>query len=175
MKGDGKMLIIVQAFGVPHSIWANELLAQIALRKISELGDSEIYIYTQLDIQFRDKDIEGVKKVERINERPGKPPSTFRIVRGAVDYAIKNKIGEIYLVCAGRLHGWRCGRDLVEVVKEMNCSADIHFCQESLIYPKSSWVSADSTQVRTQSLLKWYSWEIPLRIMPFWMYKIIAN
>lgn len=180
-KKTKKVLIVIQAFGAPWSIWANIMLAQIALKKAREFDESvEIYIFTQLDIQFDPNDIVGIKIV-RIKEQEGVPPSTLCLMEGAVGFATENDIQDIYLVCAGWLHLFRCYNDLKDSINNVEASINLHLCSESLNYASSDWVKDRrlNTQFRTRSLMAWYCWEIPIRILyflsPKWYKKIVRR
>lgn len=179
-KKTKKVLIVIQAFGVPWNIWSNLKLAEIALRQVKSFDDSvEVYIYTQLDVQFDSGEMVGIKVI-RIKEKEGVPPSTICLMESAVEFAIKNEIKDIYLVCAGWLHVFRCYNDLKDSIDEVGSSIKLHICSESLDYFSSDWVKDRlNTQFRTRSLLAWYCWEIPIRILyflsPKWYKKIVRR
>lgn len=157
--------IVAFAFGAPADILSNKLIAKIALEKAKMFNAS---VYTQRDIL-----INGVE-VEYAYEKSNNPSSTLRMARGAVDWAKRNGIEKIWIVAA-KPHLWRCQRDLVQAVKESETAIKIHFFREIEDYPEDLWFCLNSTQQRTRSKKSWESREWILKLLPFNIYKLIAN
>jgi len=161
--------ILAFAFGAPETILSNQRIASIASKKASELGVS---VYSQLDIGriINNTDIE----VEITKEKPGKPPSTLRLVQGAVEWARRKAITDIWIVAA-KPHLWRCIRDLTYTIQEAKLEIKIHICEEIEQYPENEWFCSDSTQKRTQSRKNWERREWIIKLIPFFIYKLIAS
>lgn len=158
--------ILPFAFGVPETILSNRRIAHIASQKAHEL---EAPVYTQLDIHI-DDDIE----VEFTEEQPGNPPPTLRFTRGAVEWARRKNLTDLWIVAA-KPHLWRCVRDLTRAIREAKAQIKIHVCEEIKQYPEDEWFCADSTQERTQSRKNWEGRERVIKLMPFFVYKLIAS
>lgn len=158
--------ILPFAFGVPETILSNRRIASIASQKARELGAP---VYTQLDIHIDD----GVE-VEFTEEQPGNPPPTLRFARGAVEWAMRKNLTDLWIVAA-KPHLWRCVRDLTHAIREAKAQIKIHVCEEIECYPEDEWFCADSTQERTQSRKNWKGRERVIKFMPFFVYKLIAS
>lgn len=126
-------------------------------------------IFTQEDV-FTEPGIE----TDRIGEQPGNPPSTLRFARGAVRWANRNKFDELWVVAA-EPHLWRCVRDLKEAVRESGENIDVWVCEEGGQYRDNSWFCNESSQKRTRSAEAWNRRERVLKLMPFFIYKLIAG
>jgi hypothetical protein len=160
------------AFGAPSSTMANQKIAKMAcgIQIPSYPG-----IYTQIDVDitllqkagFRDR-----MQVLYTVERPGYPPPTFRIARGAVAWAMANNLSTLYIACAYP-HLWRCRRDLKLAINEKKANIAIRVCPEAL--SKKGWFCKDCTQSRTKTKSNWYFRELILMIMPVWLYKKVAS
>lgn len=158
--------ILSFAFGAPKTILSNHRIANITLKKAREL---EAPVYTQLDICIDD----GIE-VEFIEEQPDNPPPTLRLARSAVLWAKRKNLTELWIVAA-KPHLWRCIRDLTCAVREINLQINIHVCEEIEQYPENEWFCVNSIQKRTQSSGNWESREQIIKLMPFFLYKYIAN
>lgn len=158
--------IIAFAFGTPKTIRSNRWISQIASQKACELRAP---VYTQLDICI-DADI----KVEFTKEHSGNPPPTLRIARGAVQWAKRNNITILWVVAA-KPHLWRCIRDLTRATREINAQIEINICEKIEQYPEDEWFCIDSTQERTRSQKNWIGRERILKLLPFFIYQIIAS
>jgi hypothetical protein len=158
--------ILPFAFGVPETILSNRRIAQITSQKAREL---EAPVYTQLDIS-----IEAGIEVEFTEEQPGNPPPTLRFARGAVEWARRKNLTDLWIVAA-KPHLWRCVRDLIRAIREVKAQIEIHVCEEIEQYPEDEWFCADSTQERTQSKKNWEGRERIIKLMPFFVYKFIAS
>ena len=157
------------AFGVPSNTEANQRIAKIALGI-----DIPSYpgIYTQRDIN-----IDAIKELcnrDRMQvtytpERPGYPPPTLRLARGAVNWAIANSVTTLYIACAYP-YLWRCRRDLNIAIKEKGANIKVKLCfGTQLSYKASNWFNTRDEKYFC------YIHEAILRIMPVWLYKKIAS
>ncbi len=158
--------IVPFAFGVPWMILSNHRIALIASKKAHKLGAP---VYTQLDIR-----IEAGIEVEFTEEQPGNPPPTLRFARGAVQWALRKNLTDLWIVAA-KPHLWRCVRDLTCAIQEEKAQIKIHVCEEINQYPEDEWFCADSMQEWTQSRKNWQSRERIIKIIPFFIYKLIAS
>jgi hypothetical protein len=162
MKKSG---ILAQAFGVPSTIKSNLIIAEIASKKAEVLGAP---VFTQLDVQVK----LGIQVVY-CTEKPGFPPPTLRICRGAVQWAIKDGIDEIWIACA-EPHLWRVARDLKYSIKEAKAEITVRICEEIKNYKDDDWYRPDSEQKRTCSRKEWVRRELILIVLPMFIYKRVA-
>lgn len=161
--------IVAFAFGTPESIMSNRCIAQIASQKARDL---EAPVYTQLDIH-----VEPGIKVEYTEEKPGNPPPTLRIARGAVQWAKLLGFRELWIVAA-MPHLWRAIRDVHRAVRENKAEMEIvvYVCYKEIgQYPEEEWFCPDSMQDRTCSRKAWDKREKVLKLIPFFLYKLIAS
>lgn len=163
MKSAG---VVAFAFGVPETIKSNRRIAEIASKKARELN---CRVYTQLDIQA-----DGGVLVDYAEEEPGNPPPTLRIARGAVKWAKRHELTDLWVVAA-KPHLWRALRDVQEAVREDGAQIEVHVCEEINQYPEDSWFCPDSTQERVRSRDAWNKRERILKLMPFFVYKWVAS
>lgn len=160
-----KVGIVAFAFGVPHDIEPNKIIAEITSEKARE---SRASVYTQSDIKV-DPDI----RVEYIGEDESKPPSTLRMAKDAVAWAQERGISTLY-VAAAEPHLWRCIRDLTYAITEGKVQIQVEICEKIKQYPEKVWYCKNSLQVRTQSKTKWRVREFILELMPMSLYAKIA-
>jgi len=158
--------IIAFAFGAPDNILSNRIISEIASNKARELNS---HIYTQLDVRIEDS-----VPTERIRERFGEPPSTFRFAREAVNWADQERIEKLWVVAA-EPHLWRALRDVREAVREAGALVKVLPCEEIGQYSEDSWFCQDSLQKRTRSRKAWDRRERILKRMPWLLYKFIAS
>ena len=158
--------VIAFAFGVPETILSNRRIAEIASKKAREINGQ---VYAQLDIRVE----EGIP-VEYTKEEPGNPPPTLRIARGAVQWAKRHGLTELWVVAA-KPHLWRALRDVQRAVREDGARIEVRVCKEVEQYPEDSWFCPDSTQDRVRSREAWDKRERILKLMPFWLYKLVAS
>ncbi len=158
--------VVAFAFGSPNTILSNRRIAQIATKKAWELSCT---IYTQADVRIDDPVF-----VEHIDEDPGMPPPTLGIARGAVKWAKRHGIAQLWIVVA-KPHLWRVERDLLKVISEAGTKIDLRVCEEIYQYEEDSWFCPDSTQERVRSSELWNKRERILKLMPFFIYKRMAN
>lgn len=168
--------VVAFAFGMPGTILSNRRIAEIATKKARELNAP---VYTQLDV-FVGKDV----RVERIKQKCiDNPPSTLRIARGAVEWAKRNDITELWIVAA-KPHLWRARRDVQEVVYEKEGITEFQFpdrmirvygCKEVEQYSENSWFCSDSLQDKTCSREEWNKRESLIKLIPFFLYKLVAS
>lgn len=158
--------IVAFAFGVPWTILSNRRIAQIASQKSREL---KARVYTQLDVR-----VENDIVVDYTDEEPGNPPPTLRIARGAVQWAKRHGLTELWVVAA-KLHLWRCKRDLTQTVREAGVQIAVRVCKEIEQFPENEWFCQDSTQSRARSRKNWQNRERILKFIPFFIYKHVAS
>jgi hypothetical protein len=155
--------IVTFALGTPDSIQSNKRLALISMRKARLL---KAPIYTQRDFGV---DPQPGIFITYTEEEPGKPPPTFIIARGAVQWAKARGIKELWIVCA-RPHLKRCKRDLEYAIQEVYADITVRVCEGILMFPAHEWFCEDSTQVRTTSLKEWWLREFIATHIPMWLY-----
>ena len=158
--------VVAFAFGAPETIRSNRRIAEIALKKSRELNAR---VYTQLDIH-----VEPGIKVEYTEEEAGNPPPTLRIARGAVKWAKRHGLSELWVVAA-KPHLWRTLRDIQQAIRENGAQIEVCACKEIEQYPEDSWFCPDSTQDRVRSREAWDKRERFLKLMPFSVYKRVAK
>ena len=163
----GKIGIVVFAFGSPANIHSNRILASIAIRKAREL---QAPVYTQEDILINNSDID----VEYIKQRDASPPPTLKIAQGSIKWAKYEEINDI-LIIAAEPHLWRCLRDLAYARKKMKLDVNFQICEEVYNYPFASWFCSDSIQERTRSRKRWERREKVLKHLPLWIYALISK
>lgn len=160
------MGIVAFAFGVPETILSNRRISQIASKKARELN---CRVYTQRDIY-----VERGIQVEYAKEEQDNPPPTLRIARGAVRWAKRYRLTN-FLVVAAKPHLWRALRDLQKAVREAGVNIEVKVCSEVDRYPEVSWFCLDSTQKRVRTRKAWNRRERILKLLPFFVYKVIAG
>ena len=165
-----KVGIVAFAFGVPHTIKANRHIAKIASKKALEFH-AQVYTQSDISIDALGFDIE----VTYAKEEFGNSPPTLRIARGAVQWAIQNRLRGLWVVAA-EPHLIRALRDLRRAADEAGVGQiDIRTCREVFDYIKDFWFCPDSIQERTRSHKTWNKRERILRLLPFFIYKRIAS
>lgn len=172
--------IVAFAFGVPETLRSNRRIAKITLRKARELNAP---VYTQLDVRIPlrsgslDDHIEymyGINVQYMINDELGNPPPTLRIARGAVQWAKRHGLTELWIVAA-KPHLWRALRDVQQAVREDEARIEVRVCKEIEQYPEDSWFCPDSTHDRVRSREAWNERERILKLIPFFIYKRVAS
>jgi hypothetical protein len=160
--------VIAFAFGVPETLLSNRRIAEIASKKARELS---CRVYTQLDVR-----VEGDIPVDYTEEEPGNPPATLHIARGAVEWAKRHGLTELWVVAA-KPHLWRALRDVQQAIREDGDGAriEVRICEEIEQYPENSWFCPDSTQDWVRSREAWDKRERILKLMPFFVYKRVAS
>lgn len=164
----GKIGIVAFAFGAPFTIESNRSIAGIALKNAQEFN---AMVYTQRDVFFGFS--LGIN-VEYTEEEFGNPPPTLRIARGAIRWAKRRRLTELWIVAA-KPHLWRVLRDIYQANHEVRARIEIHVCKEIEQYPEEFWFCPDSLQKRTRSRKLWNKRERILKFMPFFIYKLIAS
>lgn len=168
MENTGKIGIVAFAFGLPARIRSNEHIARITLQKAQEL---QAPIYTQFHT-FYLKPLEF--DVTYTQEKPGQPPPTLRIARGAVEWASEKGLKELW-IAAAKPHMWRCLRDLEYAAKEAGLEIKIKVCEEIEQIPEEEWFCPDSGQEWTRSPESWRKRERILERLPMWLYKLAVS
>lgn len=107
-------------------------------------------------------------------EEQGSPPPTLRIARGAVSWAERLKLEELW-VAAAEPHLWRCERDLKYARDEVGSEIDIYICEDIRKYPEDEWFCPESEQRHTRSPEDWWKRERKLKKMPMFFYKRAAK
>ena len=158
--------IVAFAFGIPKTILSNQRISKIASQKARELGAP---VYTQRDIYVGS----GIE-VKYTDEKTGSPPPTLRIARDAVQWAKQQGFRELWIVAA-KPHLWRCVRDLTQSVREAKTYVAIRVCKEIDEFPEEEWYCSDSTQPRARSRKNWQARERILKLLPFFIYKLVAS
>ncbi len=128
-------------------------------------------IYTQRDITIPTEQYNGgVEYIEQASLN--KPPSSYAIAAGAVEWMIENgyEKADIY---AAPPHMKRCLRDMENAARERNLNISL-FPSRRLSELELAWFSKESKQLRTQWRIVWIIRETMLRIMPWWLYKKIT-
>jgi len=164
-----KVGIIAFAFGMLETILSNQRIAQITLQKVRELNAS---VYTQLDIAYIL--VPEIVDIQSIRNDEFGPPPTLRIARGAIQWAKRRKITELWIVAA-EPHLWRALRDVQQAVREAEEYIEVRICEEIKQYPRGSWFCLNSAQKRTRSWWNWHKRELIFKFMPFFIYKRIAG
>jgi hypothetical protein len=158
-----KLGIVAFAFGVPYTIESNKIIATIAQENSLE---HKAPIYTQSDIV--------INETLNINYIEGDQPPTLRIAREAIKWAKKNDLDGLLIIAAAP-HINRAMRDMKMAIKEAKQKIILIKCLDVYNYPKAIWFCSNSSQTRTKSKMEWYKREIILKILPFFIYKRIAN
>ncbi len=160
--------VVAFAFGSPADIPPNRRLARIALKASREFGGP---IFTQRDIRF----LPGEVDVEYVPEELGHPPPTLRLARAAVDWVIRRRIAELFVVAA-LPHLDRCLRDLRFAVDErVEGVAVFPVDPRALGEEEGSWFCPESVQRRTRSPETWRRRENVLWRMPLSLYARLAS
>lgn len=159
--------IVAFAFGAPESILPNQHIARMASQKARELNAP---VCTQLDVRVEP----GVDVCYIFNDGPDNPPPTLRIARNAIRWAKQQGFTKL-LVIAAKPHLSRCLRDLRRAAREIGMQTEIRACKEIEQYPEDEWFCSDSTQARTRSKKDWQKRECILKLMPFFVYKLVAS
>lgn len=165
-------VVLAFAFGAPYSIVPNKTIGKRAIF-FSQHFDADIF--TQKDVPATGSDkCEWVTYIEDLNPEK-KYVSTLDIVKSFIETA-KKKGWKKVIVVATPQHKERCYRDLRKSIKEENSEIPImqitlDDCSDLL----KNWYDKNSTQWWTRSCLWWWLREIPLRLMPWRLYKKIAS
>ena len=166
MKTKERAGITVFSFGAPANIRSNRALSKIAMEKAHKL---KAPIFTQLDIKIEDSTIE----TDYVREKPGNPPPTLLIAQGAVKWAKRKEITDLWIIAA-RPHLWRCMRDLA-YARRASVEIQFHICNEIYEYSDIDWFCVNSVQKRTQSREEWEKRERLIKRMPFSIYRLVSR
>lgn len=171
-----EQVILAFAFGNPHWLKSNKVIAKRAVN-LARIFNADIF--TQKDILI-DKGVArhycimyAENKAIRQEDDYQEYLSTFDIIERFARCAKKEKWEKVWVVAAPQ-HIGRCLRDLEKTLKKENLKIEI-LIDSVDDYDKNTWYSEESTQWRTRSPLLWWLREIPLRIMPWRLYKKIAK
>ena len=159
--------VVAFSFGAPSGTSVN---LSIGGRASAEAWKFSVPVFTQRDIPLHSFVIR-----ERISETEGKPPSTLRLARHAVAWAIRNQFTELRVIAAGP-HLWRAVRDTRAAVRETGFKfLDVSVCEWSGQPERDLWFTAESTQLRGRFKALFWVREAILRSMPFWLYRHITD
>lgn len=167
-------VVLVFAFGAPKGIVSNKRLAMKAYLS-SEILRAPIF--TQRDVGVANK-----SNVIFVEDLIGKSYiSSLDIIETFLKIARKKNWQRVWIIAAPQ-HQWRCLRDLKRVLAGGNIKMEIIPCSvacsvifEKDWYDEKNWYDKNSVQWWTRSPLKWWLREIPLRLMPWWLYKKITK
>jgi len=161
--------VVAFAFGTPVKIRANVMLAAIAQQKALARN---IPLYTQWDIASSVRTVDCTTIAQ-----DAEPPPTLRIARGAMDWARKRGITQVWVVAAVP-HMERVMRDLRIARSEQRVPVVLRRVQECYGLRYAHWFFNDSTQLRTRSKCFWAAREAVLRdtweLSP-WLYKRLTG
>ncbi|MCG2699298.1 hypothetical protein L6251_02695 [Candidatus Parcubacteria bacterium] len=160
-------VVVVFAFGaflakdIFHSpnYWMAEQAKTLALRY-------GIPIITQWDIAQFWEDNKGIQ-LFNVQKDIKKHISILQISEEAKKLALKYGWIKIAVIATPQHHR-RCMRDLKKIGFSWRCW---YFSNTT---PAWGWYSSKSTQFWTRSPWRWWLREIPLRLMPWWLYKKIT-
>ena len=180
-----KKAVVAFAFGAPSNITSNGRIAEIAVKKAIELACPadirQALIYSQKDVYFSyslkrlvPPAMSAFVNVQYTAEAEGDSPPTLRMARGAVAWAKRLGIGELWIVAA-KPHLWRCKRDLEYAVREARARIKVCVCGEIASSREDEWYCPESTQPRVCSKEAWRKRERILELMPMFIYKLIAS
>ena len=162
-----KTVILAFSFGAPKNIRPNRLIAHRATY-LSLSGNTDIF--TQKDIPLDQMNPIFAENVSAKKDYF----STLDVVQSFVNWIIISSIRgekEIWKECimvAAPQHQWRCCRDLKKTLKEHGLTMEI-FVDDGLEF--EDMYDKYSHQSWTRSKWKWWLREIPLRLLPWWLYK----
>lgn len=158
--------IVAFAFGAPDTLPSNRYIGEIACQKAVELGAP---VFTQLDVPT-------TEMVYRhpIREVLGRPPSTFQISLGAMEWSLEHELDVIYIAAAPP-HIFRVQKDIVHAMAEKRHKVEVRFLDE--IFAKAAqieWFCQHSTQPWTRTPEAWQRRERQIGWIPRWLYKHVA-
>lgn len=160
-------VILAFAFGAPRSTLANR---QIAIRAILLANGLRAEVITQDDVPINGMGISIQMPCSMVKHPGGKFLSTLGIIHYGIEefcrrHNLNNKDEVEIHVVAVPSHMKRCVRDIKkEGFKNIRTSPFKSF-------PRDSWFTKESTQWWTRSWWLWWLREIPLRLLPWWLYK----
>lgn len=152
--------IVGLAFGADYDIEANVTIGKV-VTDLSRRYKADIFI--QRDIPTYVMNMSPNRHIDWTNEEEGYPPPTLQICREAVAWATKNRVETVILVAAPP-HIWRCQKDFFLAMQEVR-AFNLHVMTFNMMDNPNRWYCQDSTQWRTRSTWRWWSREIPLRLL----------
>jgi len=168
----GRIMILAFAFGAPENIKPNRLIAH-RVNYLSLPDKWGVDIFTQKDVPL---DQMNPIFAENVTAKKGYF-STLNVVQAFVNWIIVSSIrGEEWSECiivAAPQHQWRCCRDLKKVSKERGLTMKMKIIIDDELEFKNMY-DKYSHQWWTRSWWQWWLREIPLRLLPWWLYKKIA-
>ena len=163
-----RKVILAFAFGAPENIRPNRLIAhQTTYLSLPRGAD----IFTQKDVP-----LDQLSTVFAENVTAKKDClSTLDVVQAFVNWimVLLAREGEIWdkcIIVAAPQHRLRCCRDLEKTLKEYKLAMEIIIDDE---LEAEDMYDKYSHQSWTRSWWQWWLREIPLRLLPWWLYKKI--
>ncbi len=167
--------IVVFAFGQPSTTVPNTYLAELA-KEIS-LEEDNAPIYTQRDIVIPERG--SIRVYYFPKEELWNPPPTLRIARWFAKYSLEDT--QRVIIVAAEPHFRRVCRDMEYVIRE-EMGMQVGMLGVKLEFPgvlleqgNHAWFCSESTQKRTTSWWRWWLRELPLRLLPLWLYVRVAS
>ncbi len=170
----GEKGIVAFAFGMPHSIPANEAIHDVACAAAHIMNAS---VFTQLDCGIMNPHVpNGVWIFPQI---PGAnpPPPTLRIARFAALSAKRIGLTELHIVAAPP-HIRRCMRDMRMAMREVGLDATLSAYGQDIFLEEHSpsyWFYPKGERYCTQHRLRWVIRESILQTIPWRIYRRIAG
>lgn len=166
-------VILAFSFGSPCWLKSNQVIAKKTVI-LAKILNADIFTMKDILINKEFAHYHHVEYAENIinNGVNKKYLSTLGLIRCFARYA-KGKVWEKVWVIAAPQHIGRCLRDLEKTLKKENLRIEILIGNDA-DYDEEFWYFKDSTQRCTRSPFIWWLREIPLRLLPWWLYKKIA-
>lgn len=175
VKSEPIIGVVAFAFGMPSTVHSNILIADIARDVARNLGNHDhqiLPVFTQTGVR-----IEAVGQldipVEYLEQSRRYTPTTLQVARGAVRWAMRRGITKI-IVVAARPHLKRCMRDMSSTIHGVGAEIEVTYSRHVNMVPIEDWFCQDSLQPRTRSRRRWWIKESILKVVPFFIYKLIA-
>ncbi|MCL5004656.1 MAG: hypothetical protein M1170_01790 [Patescibacteria group bacterium] len=168
MSKMSKTAILAFAFGAPNHIDPNNA---IGVRAIYLALKCKADIFSQNDVPV------GSSANYAENYFPKKKYiSTLDIIKNFAAETMRETKEASYqkvIIVAAPQHRQRCYRDLKKVLKKKGIEIGCIEMDDEEDF-ETVWYDKNSTQWWTRSWWQWWLREIPLRLLPWWLYKKIA-
>ncbi|OGG79140.1 hypothetical protein A3A39_00775 [Candidatus Kaiserbacteria bacterium RIFCSPLOWO2_01_FULL_54_13] len=155
------------AFGIPATLWSNRCIAEAASWRALVLRGP---VFTQIGIRMWD----GIPTFQIPGESSTSWATTMQMAFGAVDWAQKNGIDELWIVAA-RSHLARALRDVRFAVRKAGASIEVRAAPEVGNFSDADWFRKESGQLRTRSRFFWLCYNTALFLVPMGIYLRIAG
>lgn len=167
-----KAIIFAQAFGAPASLPSNEAIKRRALLlreyfKAPVVTQNDIAINRNVENVFFGEDY--IK--ERYLSTLGLDRVLISLIREKGWYSDIERV----IVVAAPMHIKRCRRDVTRMLSEAGYGKVEVIADVPRLKPAGAWYSRKSSQAWTRSARQWWMREIPIRLLPWPVYKIIAK